>query len=113
MHLFTCQVHNTPLNLEWQIHFETPDLSNMIQSYVAAADHPGDVHEDHRNDYTFTFNLTFVDNNASILMSTLTITSDAKLNTSNTLHQATINCTQEHNEDIAIFLINTGKHLSN
>lgn len=77
--VFTCQVSTATTSgpvfpqINWWIQFETPSLSDVLQSYVTG-DLLGDVATDYRSGYIFTFNLT--SNNASYLESTLAVSLD-------------------------------------
>ena len=111
--VFKCQVstgntsHPRPLSphIEWLVQFESPDLSNIVQSYILA-DHLGDVHIDARSGYTFVFNLT--SNDILNFMSTLTVTLDTiSMGHRTSFGIATVDCNQEN--ESATLHITTGK----
>ena len=107
-----CQVsardHNPQTN--WLIHFEEPSLSNVSKIYISK-DPLGQVQGDIRNEYNFTFNLTFSDNSTSVqeLISTLYFTIT---NTTSPLHQAIISCSNGEQNEKATLHICSGKLLT-
>ena len=115
--LFMCQVSARDHNprTDWLIHFEEPSLSNVSQSYIS--DDPlGQVQTNSRNEYSFTFNLTFSDNSTSdhdsvqVLISTLILT--IITNTTSPLHQVTISCSNGEQNEMATLHICSGKLLT-